>query len=427
MKNYTIPFRGDFGMDLHSRRGYVMLQRQMNEPYSLYLHIPFCRKRCSYCDFNTYAGQEDHIEAYVDALCQEMRFSASTLPHPLPIHTVFFGGGTPSLLSAEQVKRILATAATAYDFQPDMEISLEANPGTVTPESLAGLREAGVNRLSFGMQSAHPQELRFLQRVHDYPEVIQAVQWARQAGFDNLNLDLIYALPGQLLERWQNSLKLAVGLQPEHISLYSLTVEEGTLLHRQVGRGLLPPPQDDDAADMYEWAMDWLPSQGYEQYEISNFARRSPQGDLLACCHNLQYWRAKPYLGLGAGAHGYAVGYRTVNVAGILPYIRRCGLDEALEFPFTPANSERIVLSHEDEMQEAMMVGLRLTDEGMRRADFAARFGVEVESVFGRQIRRLVQQGLLEWAGEDGDALRLTHHGRLLGNRVFMEFVGELR
>lgn len=427
MENYTIPSRRNFCKDLQSLQGYVMLHCKMDDRYSLYLHIPFCRRRCSYCDFNTYAGQEDHIEAYVQALCQEIRFSASTMPHTLPVHTVFFGGGTPSLLSAGQVKRILTTAATVFEFLPEMEISLEANPGTVTPESLAGLREAGVNRLSFGMQSAHPQELSILQRVHDYPEVIQAVQWARKAGFDNINLDLIYALPGQILDRWQTSLKLAVGLQPEHISLYSLTVEEGTLLHRQVGRGLLPAQQDDDAADMYEWAMDWLPSQGYEQYEISNFARRTKQGDLLACRHNLQYWRSRPYLGFGAGAHGYAASRRTINVPGILPYIRRCELDEPLEFPFTPANADRIALTPEDEMQEAMMVGLRLTLEGIRRATFATRFGVEMESVFGRQIRRLERQGLLEWAGEDADALRLTRRGRLLGNRVFMEFVGKLR
>ncbi len=210
---------------------------------------------------------------------------------------------------------MLQTIDTQFDVQDGAEITLEANPGTVSLEQLRDLRAAGVNRLSFGMQSAHADELLLLERLHDHLGVIEAVKWARQAGFDNLSLDLIYGLPGQTLERWQFSLEMAVQLAPEHLSLYSLTLDEGTQLHRWASRGLVNWPDDDLMADMYLWAMDWLEDAGYRQYEIANFARISPNGagELLASRHNLQYWRNQPYLGFGAGAHGSAEKLRVAN------------------------------------------------------------------------------------------------------------------
>lgn len=403
--------------------GYDMLTREM-DLYSLYLHVPFCRHRCSYCDFNTFAGQERMVPAYVDAICQEIRQVAAGAGNLLPVHTVFFGGGTPSLLAEADIEKITAHLRACFQFQDDVEITLEANPGTVSLAYLSGLRSLGVNRLSFGMQSAHPDDLRLLEREHDFFDVAQAVRWSRQAGFDNLNLDLIFGLPGQPLDRWKDTVERAIDLAPDHISLYALTIEHGTPLYRRWMRGMIPLVDDDLAADMYEYAMDRLPRSGYEQYEISNWARRSPGGGLLACRHNLQYWRSGPYLGFGAGAHGCAQGVRTINVGGIRPFIERCMEGKPAQFPAGPAARRTIQLDRLDEMQETMMVGLRLTQEGVSAAAFLERFGEPLMDVFGEEIERLEQIGLLEWVDEANPRLRLTPRGRLLGNQVFMQFVG---
>ncbi len=392
------------------------------EAYSLYLHIPFCRHRCAYCDFNTYAGQENLIPRYVDALCREMQFVAKAAPGRIPLHTIFFGGGTPSLLSAAQVGQVLEQAAACFDLQPGAEITLEANPGTVTLEHLRGLRAAGANRLSYGVQSAHPDDLRLLERQHTYLDAVQAVEWSRKAGFDNLNLDLIFGVPFQTLERWQRSLELVLGLHPEHLSLYALTVEHGTPFQKWAGRGLVPMPDDDLAADMYNWASERLDDAGFQQYEISNWARTATDGALLLSRHNLQYWLNHPYLGLGAGAHGYAGGTRTANVLGIRAYIERVESGQPREFPLGPALANATPVDARTAMQETMMVGLRLVQRGVSGAEFAARFGCGLEDAFGEPITRLVGQGLLEW---HAGSLRLTPRGRLLGNRVFREFVGD--
>ena len=384
--------------------------------YSLYLHIPFCVHRCAYCDFNTYAGQESLIPEYVDALVREIAIVADSAPERLTAHTVFFGGGTPSLLSSLQLSAIMDALRSAFTFTPDLEASLEANPGTVSLDSLHGLRRAGFNRLSFGVQSAHPDELRQLERIHDFFEVIQSVKWARQAGFDNLNLDLIYGLPEQTLARWQESLRHVLDLGPEHLSLYALTLEHGTPFGRWAARGLMPLPDPDLAADMYEWASETLEGIGYEQYEISNWAKPGRQ-----CRHNLQYWRGRPYLGLGAGAHGFASQTRVANVLRIKTYIERCTDATPQPFPVSPATVNRQEIIAFVEMQETMMTGLRLTQEGVPEQRFRERFGKEMRDVFGKEIDELVRLELLEQA--EG-TVRLTRRGRLLGNQVFMRFVG---
>ncbi len=388
--------------------------------YGLYLHIPFCRHRCAYCDFNTYAGLETLMPEYVRALQREICFLGETAAPPLRADTVFFGGGTPSLLPLNALEGILRALRDSFSLAAEAEISLEANPGTVDLPYLRGLRSLGVNRLSFGVQSANPAELRFLERIHDYPQAIQAVAWARQAGFANLNLDLIFGLPHQTLASWQRTLELALGLHPEHLALYALTLEHGTPMQRWVGRGLVPSPDPDLAADMYEWAAERLAQAGYVQYEISNWAR----GEQYACRHNLRYWRGEPYLGLGAGAHGYADGVRTVAARAPQAYIRRLEAPPRRPaFPRTPATVEARRLTPAEEMGEYMMMGLRLTRQGVSAARFRARFGLPLEAAYGAQIARLTALGLLEWA--EGEALRLTPRGRLLGNRVFMAFVGE--
>ncbi len=387
---------------------------------SLYLHVPFCTHRCGYCDFNTYAGLEDLIPSYVDALIAEARYFAASAGERLPVHTIFFGGGTPSLMPVTKIEQILGALHESYALAADVEISLEANPGTLSLDYLRGLRQAGVNRLSLGVQSASPQELTVLERQHDFDDVIQSVKWARQAGFDNLNLDWIFGLPGQTLASWQRNIELAVGLNPEHLSLYALSIEHGTPFNNLSARGLLHLPDPDLAADMYEFADQRLADAGYVQYEISNWARPAADGQPLACRHNLQYWRNQPYVGLGAGAHGFVAGHRTANVLAPAAYIQRMKASKAGEFPRTPATATAERVDAPREMGETMMMGLRLVREGVSPAGFARRFGAALENVYGPQITQLKQRGLLENAA---NSLRLTEHGRLLGNQVFMEFV----
>lgn len=393
-------------------------------PFSIYIHIPFCRHRCAYCDFNTYAGQEQLIPVYVEALIREIE---SLQAGTLPIHTIFFGGGTPSLLTPHQVGQILEAINRRFSLSSEPEITLEANPGTLTLEALRGFRSAGINRLSLGMQSANPQELRLLEREHSFTDVIHAVTWARRAGFTNLNLDLIYGLPHQSLDLWQHSLEWALRLRPEHLSLYALTIEHGTPFGHWVGRGLLPAPDDDRAAEMLEWAAERLSQAGYAQYEISNWALDLPPAGPLdlpryACSHNVQYWRCLPYLGLGAGAHGYANGYRYSNVLRIRTYIERMQDGQPRPFPFSPALVQAHRQTPKDEMGEFMMLGLRLTRQGVSLEEFRQRFGQEMQEVYGEQIGHLCAAGLLEML-ESEKRLRLTSRGRLLGNRVFREFL----
>ncbi len=399
-------------------------------PHAVYLHIPFCVHRCAYCDFNTYAGQDALIPRYVDALQREIRTLGDSAPRRLPVHTVYFGGGTPSLLPVEVFPQVLEALALGFDLAPEPEITIEANPGTLSADYLRELRAAGVNRLSLGMQSADPQELAFLERQHDFEDVIQSVEWARQAGFDNLSLDLIFGLPEQRLETWETSLSRALELVPQHLSLYALTVERGTPLQARIERGLIPMPDADLAAEMYETARARLADAGFVQYEISNWAREGGllpgpalQSPAFACRHNLQYWRNLPYFGLGAGAHGFVDSFRTVNTLSPAAYIERLTSAAPREFPRTPATTSIQRVDRPTEIAETMMMGLRLTREGVSRPGFRARFGVELTDLYGEQIMRLVEWNLLEWAGDDGDALRLTPHGYLLGNRVFREFV----
>jgi len=390
------------------------------ETYSLYIHIPFCKKRCSYCDFNTYAGMEDKIQDYVAALCQEISLVSSTASQRLQAHTIFFGGGTPSLLPPAQFETVMRLLKTSFDLIPGYEATFEANPGTVSLDYLLSLRKTGFNRVSFGMQSANPADLALLGRIHNYWDVIDAVKWAHQAGFHQINLDLIFGLPFQTLNRWQQTVELALGLMPEHLSLYALIVEIATPLYQWVNRGLVAQPDDDLAAEMYEWASERLEQAGYQQYEISNWAKKDDGGKLLACRHNIQYWRNLPYLGFGAGAHGYASGYRLANVPGVTPYINKFWDNKKADFPFSPANEQVNKINKRVEMEETMMVGLRLTDEGVSLQDFQTRFGESVQDIFGKEIQYLEKVGLLE----TGDRLRLTKHGRLLGNQVFMRFIG---
>ena len=425
--------------------------------YSLYLHIPFCAHRCAYCDFNTYAGQESLIPAYADALCNEIEFVGSRAERSdsgdeAKVHTIFFGGGTPSLLSPSQFDSILGSIRANFKVSEDAEITIEANPGTVTFSDLAQLRALGINRISFGVQSANMEELRMLERTHSFLDVIEAVTSARKAGFDNLNLDLIYGLPEQTLQTWQTSVKRILDLHPEHISAYALTLEHGTPFGRWAKKGLLPLPDPDLAAEMYEWASETLEANGYINYEISNWAKDvkgqksqveiqpstfdlRPSTPTFACRHNLQYWRSLPYLAFGAGAHGYANGYRYSNVLRIKSYIERITNYQLpnspisnLQFPLTPVVVNHHRQSLQDDMSEFMINGLRLTREGISTDEFEQRFGKKLQDVFGKEIDELIKVNLLEASPSPfgrgaGVRLRLTPRAHLLGNQVFMRFV----
>ena len=366
------------------------------------------------------------MQDYVWALCREIEMLSASAAGQIAVSTVFFGGGTPSLLRIDMVQQIMRTLSQNFELEEDVEVTLEANPGTLSPEYLYQLRWTGINRLSLGMQSAKPEELRLLERQHDFFDIIQAVRWARDANFSNINLDLIFGLPEQTLDSWQNSLELACNFNPEHLSLYSLTLEHGTPMQHWSEKGLISQPDPDIAADMYEWASEFLLSNDYIQYEISNWASRGPDNDLLSCRHNLQYWRLGPYLGLGAGAHGYFDGMHTVNVLSPAIYIKRLRVHSAApiaKFPRTAATYSSESIDAQREMGEVMMMGLRLTREGVSNSSFINRFGQSIIDIYGLQIDKLIKLGLLEWNGQDNNTLRLTKPGRLLGNQVFLEFV----
>ena len=395
---------------------------------SLYLHIPFCIHRCGYCDFNTYAGLNELIPAYTQALGKELEFISDSTETRIPIHTIYFGGGTPSLLSADLITEILRIVKEYYDLSPNAEISLEANPGTVTEDYFKQLKEIGVNRISLGMQTAYVGELRLLERQHTYEDVVSAVEWARAAGINNLNLDLIFGLPYQTLEAWQLSLVNAVSLKPEHLSLYALTLEHGTPMQHQVESGALPAPDEDVMADMYEASRQWLREAGFIHYEISNWAHIDQTGEPYTCKHNLQYWRSLPYIGVGAGAHGFVDHYRTVNISTPRAYIKRMDIQhqparETAKFPKTPATIQMRHITPETEIGEFMMMGLRLVNEGVSDQEFLRRVGLSLHDKFSQQIDRLVSLGLLECIGAPGETLRLTQKGQLLGNQVFKEFI----
>jgi oxygen-independent coproporphyrinogen-3 oxidase len=388
----------------------------------LYVHVPFCTAKCHYCDFNSYAGLDRLVGTYLDAVCREI----SDLPQRLPpdiategatwasratrLHarTVNFGGGTPSLLEASAVRRILATAATRMELPQGIEVSLEANPGTVAEARLAELREVGVNRLSFGVQSFDRDILIELGRIHGPEQAVQARHAAQAAGFDNVNLDFIYGLPRQTLAIWRDTVERALELRPEHLSLYSLTVEPGTLFHRQAERGQLPLPDEDLVADMYELADEMLAAAGYEQYEISNWAL----AERYRCQHNLGYWRNYEYLGVGPGAHSWFGGHRYVDALSPVQWANRI---QAGHSPVVSAEP----IPFELQLGETVMLGLRL-NEGIDLDDLGRRFEMDVRGYFGIPIRETLAMGLVEW--HEG-RLRLTRRARLLGNEVFRRFL----
>jgi oxygen-independent coproporphyrinogen III oxidase len=372
----------------------------------LYLHIPFCQAKCTYCAFNSYAGLEPLHSQYVGAVTHEVGMAG-----PATWRTVYLGGGTPTVLPLSDLARILEAVERTGRLAPGTEVSIEANPGTVDRAALSTLLSLGVNRLSLGIQTLCDEELQLLGRIHSAAEGLDAFRAARAAGFCNINLDLIFGLPGQSLASWRASLRRALDLAPEHLSLYALSVEPGTPLAAAVEEGDLPSPDPDLAADMYELAEETCAAADYLHYEISNWAREAD----LRCEHNLIYWRNEEYLGLGAGAHSWSGGQRWANVSLPAEYAA------LLSRGNRPVSSEEAI-SRELEMGETMMMGLRLVDEGVTFERFRQRFGADLRQHYALQIEELDGLDLLEV----GDSrVRLSPRGRLLANQVFYRFLPE--
>lgn len=395
-------------------------------PLGLYLHIPFCERKCPYCDFNTYAGLHALHQDMVDALCREMEQRSADAAGRTVV-SIFIGGGTPTVLTPAQLEQLLTAIRTYFQVASAAEISCEANPGAVDRERFVALRRLGVNRLSMGVQSFQPEELKFLGRIHDVADVYAAFDAARDAGFDNINLDFIFGLPQQPLTAWSSTLDKALALAPEHLSLYSLIVEPNTPLEHWVHTGQVEAPDDDNAADHYELAMVRLAAGGYWQYEVSNWAQRgageqSPLQPKHACRHNLLYWRNEDYLGIGPGAHSHL---RTLTTDGnfselrwgnqkpVAGYVKRMRVGTSV-VEFTETIDERLA------MGETMMLGLRLIREGVPGVRFSEMHGCTPEAVFKNELASLRQRGLVT---RDEDAIRLTPAGLMVGNRVFAEFL----
>ena len=390
---------------------------------SVYIHIPFCLRRCNYCDFNTYADRNDLINIYVETLCKEIKSFVPINDQKPIVHTIYLGGGTPSLLSEDNIKKVLGAVQSKFSLYIDHEISMEVNPGTVNEDYIKQIKKLGINRLSIGMQSSNPQDLTILGRIHSTYEVIETVKWARMAGLKNINLDLIFGIPGQDLKRWQNTLEFALQLNPEHLSLYSLTLEDGTPLKSWYGMGLIAKLDDDITADMYELAGNILDKCGYQQYEISNWARNDLGKRSFLCKHNLQYWHYEPYVGFGLGAHSYYGNHRFINIQDFQTYLSSMDNINTQDPRLTNATNETIIIDRQREIEEMMIMGLRLTQSGISDKRFRKRFGTSVFDEYPDEIRTLVSQELIEPVNMNNPVVRLTKKGRFLGNHVFRMFL----
>lgn len=377
-----------------------------NKTIGLYIHIPFCRQKCLYCDFPSWAGKEGQMQGYVDALTKEIENRGKAYSDRKVV-SVFFGGGTPTILSVPMLEQLMQAVFANWDIAEDAEITTEANPGTLDGEMAVALKKMGFNRLSMGVQAWQNRLLKDLGRIHTMEAFQENYKAVREAGFENVNTDLMFALPNQTMADWQETVRNIVGLNPEHISAYSLILEEGTPFFDRYEKGELEPAAEELDREMYHWAVDYLAKMGYGQYEISNFAKKGRQSR-----HNRIYWQAEEYLGLGLGAHSYMEGERFHNRYDLQEYIDANGEVSLLK-------EDVEVITEEDALAEFMFLGLRLT-EGVSFARFRERFGQEMKNIYGRQIEELVRDGLLN---EDEIGVRLTARGVDISNVVFEKFL----
>ncbi len=379
----------------------MVLEQAMKRKIRLYVHMPFCVQKCLYCDFLSWHDSRENQARYVQALCREIR--ACQGRYPARVSSLFFGGGTPSVLEPGHMTEIMEALAEVFSFEPDSEMSIEANPGTVNLEKLKTYEKIGLNRISFGLQSAHNEELKALGRIHTWEEFLESYDLARQAGFDNINVDLMSGIPDQTLSSWQKTLSRVLELAPEHVSAYSLIVEEGTPFAQRK----LNLPEEEEERRMYEMTAEMLGSQGYRQYEISNYALPKRE-----CAHNMGYWMRDDYLGLGLGAASLFDSQRWNNTDSMEEYLEKSERPEEIQVC-------REKLSVREQMEETMFLGLRMT-EGIDRERFQEEFGISVEEVYGDALRRLEGLGLLQ---ADRGRIYLTRKGISLSNQVFVEFL----
>ncbi len=378
-------------------------------PYGLYIHVPFCRHVCSYCNFNRGLFDDPLKTRYVAAVQAHIERVAAGIPHGAPraADTIYFGGGTPSLLTPSETAAIIGRCRQAFDVTTDAEVTMEVNPETASPEALAGFRAAGVNRLSIGVQSFRDEELMRLGRIHTQARARQAVSEARVAGFDNLSIDLMMWLPGQSLADWRESLDGLVSVAPDHASLYMLELYPNAPLREDIARAHLSQAPDEDAADMYELAMEMAGAAGLAQYEISNVARPGYESK-----HNLKYWKDDEWYGFGPGAHSTVSGVRWKAVSATEQFVFaiEAGVD---------VQTERRVLTPQDRWQEALITGLRLV-EGVGVTDLLRKYGLDILARYGDHLEPYVEAGLLR---HEGDRLWLSRQGMLLANEVLEVFI----
>ncbi|MEP6742356.1 MAG: radical SAM family heme chaperone HemW [bacterium] len=377
------------------------------KPAGIYIHVPFCRSRCSYCDFATGLYESALAERYVAGVISEIK-SWREVDRPEIVDTIYFGGGTPSLLSPVQLEALLHAVRKRFQVSPNAEVTLEMNPGTVTAETLSGFRELGINRASFGAQTFDDHALAKLGRSHTAEDTLRTYSLLRAVGFDNVSFDLIAGLPGQTLDGWTRNLEQAFALRPEHLSFYLLEVHEGTPLAGHIRTGLQPAPDEDLAAEMYQVMLEHATEAGYEHYEISNLCLPG-----FKSRHNTKYWTGAPYYGFGCSAHSFdGESRRWANERDVWKYV---ALVERNESPIT----EDRRLTEDDRRAEAVFLGMRMMS-GVRTDEFKELFGVDLRAAHADDLQNFQQAGLIEF---DGDLLKLTRAGALLSNEVFAAFV----
>jgi oxygen-independent coproporphyrinogen-3 oxidase len=378
----------------------------MSNSIGIYIHIPFCRAKCFYCDFNSFACRDELVPAYFNALKKEILLYSEKLKG-FSIKSVFIGGGTPSAVDEHYIYEVISLLDSEFSLDERVEISIETNPGTLTKEKLELYKAVGINRLSIGLQAWQDQILKSLGRIHTAKEFEQNITLAKKIGFNNINVDLIFGIPGQTLEDWIETLKHVVALEPQHLSCYSLKIEEGTVFGNSLEKGELVPIEDEIDREMYSFCKDYLSIKGYKHYEISNFAKPG-----LECRHNMVYWKAEEYVGLGAGAHSYFKGLRFNNISDIESYIDGIYYNKVI--------TENIeVINSKESMAEFMLLGLRLID-GVCMEEFKSRFNEEIYNIYGNQIGKMQEKGFL--IVRDGK-IALSTIGLDYANQVFMEFI----
>lgn len=367
----------------------------------LYIHIPFCIRKCDYCDFLSFNADGEQHEVYINALIKELK--SAKIDRGRKVTSVFIGGGTPSVLKEGQIEKIMEAVRCRFTLTPDCEITIEANPGTLSKSKILEYLQSGINRLSLGCQSTDNHELKELGRIHTYEEFLDSYYFARSGGFTNINVDLMSAIPGQNRKSWEQNLRRIADLKPEHISAYSLIIEEGTPFYDRE----LDLPDEEEERLMYEATKDILGQYGYAQYEISNYALLGKE-----CCHNIGYWERDSYLGIGLGAASMIDNVRFSNTTDMNKYLQSAGDPDKIHENIEPLNSK-------EQMEEFMFLGLRLM-KGIGRERFYELFGVQIETVYGKQIERFLNEGLLK---EDNNRLTLTRRGVSLSNQVFVDFL----